>query len=57
MAAGLRLTLTLGTEKGAGVDLTDMVSSSVSVPVRRNGGGIAGATSKKSQGSSVSSPL
>ena len=50
MAAGLRLTLTLGAEEGAGADLTDMVSSSVSVSVRGSDGGIAGATSKRPRG-------
>ena len=57
IAADFCLTLTLGTEEGAGVDLIDIVSSSVSISVRGRGGGMAGATSKKSQGSSVSSPL
>ena len=50
---GLRLAVPVGLAAGAGgADLTDPALSSVSVSVRGRGSRMAGAASKKSQGSS-----
>ena len=50
---GLRLAAPVGLAAGTGgADLTDPASSSVSVSVKGRGSGMAGAASRKSQGSS-----